>query len=274
MLDLETFERRAGYKFKPSTLRRKIINLSIFKRFLEENNLKLNEESIVKFLDHLMSKGYSPGAIRNMFYDIQSYCKLMLVDIDLEKVRELVPPLVVPEAPWLRPDEVRALLNISDPVMRCAIAIMYAYARRPGEVLQLQWSDIDFARKRIRFRILKKRLGRDEYAEYDLEDWIAILLNQLPREGERVFNISQKHFNRKFRKLAQLILGKKVTPHILRHSRITHLRQAGVPIDVVSKHVARHAKIETTIRIYRHVSEEEVREIPKAKEMLFTGERA
>jgi len=271
MIDIETFERRARYKFKESTLKRKLENLNLFKEFLERHELELNEESIARFIDYLLSKNMSPGAIRNAFFDIQSYIKLMMLNIDLARVKELIPPNIIREATWLTEDEVKELINCAlevDERVAVGAYLMYEYGRRPGEVLALEWRDIDFDRGKIRFKILKKRYGRDEVAEYPLTNLARKMLSYLPRECERVICMSQKNFNRKFRKIAFRALGKKVTPHVMRHSRITHLRKQGVPLDVVSKYVARHSKIDITIRIYRHIAEEEISKIPSAEDVL------
>jgi len=269
-LDLEKFANRAKYKFKGSTLKRKLQNLKLFDRFLSERGLELNEESIAEFMDYLSSKGYTPGSIRNAVYDVKSYCDLMLLDVDFSRIRELIPPFETREAGFLSEEEVRKLISAARQPFKSAIALMYLYCRRPGEVLGLKWSDIDFVNKRITFPILKKRRGREETATFQLSDWIATLLRQLPKEGEYVFPFSQKYFNKHFRKLSILVIGRRASPHLLRHSAVTHLRRRGVPIDVVSKYIARHSRIETTMKIYRHITAEEVREIPSLEEVVLS----
>ena len=52
-------------------------------------------------------------------------------------------------------------------------------------------------------------------------------------------------------KLLSKILGRKITPHILRHSSITMYLEKGVDIDIVSKFVAHHEDVSTT-QIYDH----------------------
>lgn len=47
------------------------------------------------------------------------------------------------------------------------------------------------------------------------------------------------------------ILGRKITPHVLRHSSITMYLEKGVDIDIVSKFVAHHEDVATT-QIYDH----------------------
>jgi site-specific recombinase XerD len=59
-------------------------------------------------------------------------------------------------------------------------------------------------------------------------------------------------------------------PHILRHTRITLLREVGVPLDVISKFLARHSSISTTASFYMGVTDEMKSMIPKVQD-LFKG---
>ena len=52
-------------------------------------------------------------------------------------------------------------------------------------------------------------------------------------------------------KILSGILGRKITPHVLRHSSITMYLEKGVDIDIVSKFVAHHEDVSTT-QIYDH----------------------
>ena len=134
-------------------------------------------------------------------------------------------------------------------------------------MLRLKWKDIDFVNKRIRFIILKKKT--EEYAEYPLEDWIEDLLLEVERKDERVFPITIQRLWKKFKRDCKKAgIYKDCSPHILRHSRITHLGRAGVDLVVIQKYIARHSKLETTASIYRHVMKEEIEEIPPASVTL------
>jgi len=62
-----------------------------------------------------------------------------------------------------------------------------------------------------------------------------------------------------------------ITDGIISHnSRITSLRNRGVPLDIVSKFVARHSRFDTTVQFYRGITEEEKVSIPRAEE-IFKG---
>lgn len=55
-------------------------------------------------------------------------------------------------------------------------------------------------------------------------------------------------FNRVSKKI-----GRKITPHMLRHTHATELLQAGVPIEMVAKRLG-HRSVETTKKIYEHLT--------------------
>lgn len=59
------------------------------------------------------------------------------------------------------------------------------------------------------------------------------------------------------------ILGRRVNPHLFKASCVTHLLQQGVPIELVSKYVAHHNDISTTINHY------DLRDFEEEKNMIF-----
>ncbi len=63
-----------------------------------------------------------------------------------------------------------------------------------------------------------------------------------------------------------------ITDGIISHnSRLTSLRNRGIPLDLVSKYVARHSRFDTTVQFYRGITEEEKISIPKAEEIFGGG---
>lgn len=276
VLDLDTFLLRARRVYSEATLRKKLVVLRVFDRFLEEKGLKPCLESLNLWLDELVKRGLSDGAIRVYFNHVLSYFELMMLEVDerrLRNVRRRLPPYSPGRVDFLTEEEVAKIISETRNLRyRLIFALMYSYARRLGEVLLLSRNDIDLKNNKISFTILKKK--REEKAVFDLEPWIKQMLTKYLREtkGEKLFDITSRAVEIAFRKICSEIgiesKGRRLSPHILRHSRLTHLRDRGVPMEIVSKAVARHSRFDTTVQFYRGISEKAKTTIPKAEEIF------
>lgn len=278
MLDIKTFKLRAKDLYPKSCLQRKEVVLKQYDSFLEKNGLQPSLESLNLWIDDLLKRGLSSSTLGVYTYDVLSYFELMMLDLDDRKLKLLkkrIPPRSVGEVDFLTDDEVaRLITNTPSPIRRLIYALCYAYARRLGEVLALTRKDLDLENGIITFTILKKK--REEKATYELEPWIKEMLlkydNILGKERlfERTARAVEIAFKRDCKRAGIQSRGRDLRPHILRHSRITSLRNKGVPLDLVSKYVARHSRFDTTVQFYRGITEEEKVSIPKAEE-IFKG---
>ncbi|MEM3754012.1 MAG: site-specific integrase [Candidatus Micrarchaeaceae archaeon] len=278
MLDIKTFTLRAKDLYPKSCLQRKEVVLKQYDSFLEKNGLQPSLESLNLWIDDLLKRGLSSSTLGVYTYDVLSYFELMMLDLDERKLKLLkkrIPPRSVGEVDFLTDDEVaRLITNTPSPIRRLIYALCYTYARRLGEVLALTRKDLDLENGIITFAILKKK--REEKATYELEPWIKEMLlkydNILGKERlfERTARAVEIAFKRDCKRAGIQSRGRDLRPHILRHSRITSLRNKGVPLDLVSKYVARHSRFDTTVQFYRGITEEEKVSIPKAEE-IFKG---
>ncbi|MEM1750731.1 MAG: site-specific integrase [Desulfurococcaceae archaeon] len=281
-IDLETFKLRAKSIYPESSVRRKEVVLRKYGDFLRERGLKPGVESLSLWLDELVREGYGASTVRAYAYDVISYFEIMMLEIDERKLRLLkkrLPPLEVSKVDCLTDEEVAKLIRTCpSPVRKLIYSVMYTYARRIGEVLSLTWRDVDLERGTITFRILKKR--REERATYELEPWIKEMILRY-REflgRDRLFEITgravEMGFKRDCMRAGIEPRGRRLRLHILRHSRITSLRERGVPLDVVSKYLARHSRFDTTVQFYLGSSAESISRIPRAGEVLGFVRRA
>jgi integrase len=282
VLDIEGFMLRARGVFKTASKMASI--LRTVDRIMEEKGLKeLTPESLNIVLDELVKRGYNPGTVRRYYHCLKTYMEIMMGGYDIWKMKSVarrIPSYYGREPDSLTVEEVRRLLERTPRRdRRIAYALMYAYARRPMEVLGLRWSNIDLARGFITFPILKK--ARVEHATFKLEDWILEELKRYkleagieqPRGDGRVFNFTYEALNIGFKtdcaRAGIRADGRRLSLHILRRSRITHLRMMGVPLEIVGRFLARHSDPSVTVRHYRAVVEEEARLIPSAYETLW-----
>jgi integrase len=282
VLDIEGFMLRTKGVFKSASKMASI--LRTIDRIMEEKGLKeLTPENINIVLDELARRGYNPGTVKRYYYCIKTYMEIMMGGYDMWKMKMVarrVPVYYGREPDSLTVEEVRRLIERTfRRDRRIAYALMYTYARRPAEVLSLRWGNIDLSRGLVTFPILKK--ARVEYATYMLEDWILEELKRYRGEvgaeklggDRRVFNFTYEALNTGFKydcaRAGIRVDGRRLSLHILRRSRITHLRMLGVPVEIVGRFLARHSNPAMTLKHYRAVMEEEARLIPSAYETLW-----
>jgi integrase len=279
MLDLEGFRLRASRVYSEATLRRKLSVLRAYGEFLEATGMELGPESLAKWMDELSkTKRLSPQSVAVYARDVLSYFDLMLLDVDERKVRAVrrtIPPVSLRPAESLTADEVRRLLEVAEPPYRLLFALMFAYARRLTEALRAR---IDLASNTVSFPLLKKR--GEEWATFPLEGWVRRLAEEHAKYYplERPFPVTPRAAELAFKRFCRLAKiaprDRRLRPHMLRHSRLTLSVERGVPLEVVSKVLARHANVRTTYQFYLASTKGMAERVPSAEEILFGGSTA
>ncbi|PEU13474.1 tyrosine-type recombinase/integrase [Bacillus sp. AFS019443] len=183
----------------------------------------------------------------------------------------------------LSPDQVQTLIDVCSNIRdKFLLVLLYETGMRIGEVLSLQLSDIVPATRKVHIRDrgelvngaeiktvcslrtldISKELA-DLYRRYILEvhtddvdsDFIFIKLTG-DREGKPLDYPSVQAL---FKRLESKT-GVKVTPHMLRHTNITELWRTGEMRPETLQKRAGHAHIQTTMQMYIHPTEEDIRE--------------
>ena len=175
----------------------------------------------------------------------------------------------------LTPDEEADLLGaVANPRARGFLLLCLRTGTRRGEALALRYEDIDFDAKVIHIRRnaivkeqettisdeLKTKAGRrDVPMPEDLESW---LLKQQPlSRSEYVFSmrngqpLTLSAFRSMFRLISRELPEKHVTAHILRHTYITRLFEAGLDIKEI-QYLAGHSTVDMTLSVYTHYDRE------------------
>ncbi|MEM3905638.1 MAG: site-specific integrase [Thermofilum sp.] len=263
--------------YDDSTVRWHRVFLRDFERFSSLCGKGMGFDSLVMWVDELKRRGLSDGSVRQAISAVMGYFSFAGVDVDkarLKLLKRAVKPIEV-RVDVLSEEEVKRVIMAASPFKyKVLFSLMYVYARRASEVLELCWSDVDFDSMTIRFNILKKRSR--EHAVFHMDELTATMLARLKRlgksRGNRVFDVSYEGVRRAFKTAVKRAgikeYGRKITPHILRKSRITHLLKMGYPVDVVSKYIARHSNFNTTVQFYRSVTREEIEDIPMLKWLI------
>jgi integrase/recombinase XerC len=192
-------------------------------------------------------------------------------------------------------EEVEALLASPDATTplgrrdRALLEVMYSAGTRAAETVGLDRTDVDLARgvARVRGKGRKERLvALGSHAADALREYLGDPARPRPaaRAAQAVF-LNARGGRLTTRSLGRVVeqallrsrVGRRVTPHTLRHSFATHLLDAGCDLRSVQELLG-HANLATT-QIYTHVSIERLREIyerahPRAGETDPAGPRA
>jgi len=175
----------------------------------------------------------------------------------------------------LRPGEIESLLAAPDVNEtfghrdRAMLELLYATGLRVGELVSLDWSDLDLSTRTLRVigKGNKERMVPfNRAAESALRDWLArwepladpARLAIDPSEAEPVFlsskgrRISDRSVRRILdRHVAAASLAAGVHPHTLRHTFATHLLENGADLRAIQELLG-HSSLSTTQK-YTHI---------------------
>lgn len=144
-------------------------------------------------------------------------------------------------------------LKMPTPMMREALVIMYVYALRISELCNLTKQDVHLDQDVIRIT------GKGKVRDLPItEATREIFVNAIRRPG-KLFNVEVRTFRNYIYTAASRADVGHVHPHMVRHSRATHLLNQGKDLADI-KAVMRHENIASTI-IYTHVAVDRLRKI-------------
>jgi len=165
-------------------------------------------------------------------------------------------------------EEIDKLLKVAkNPRDNCILALMYGHGMRISEVTNLKVEDIRFNEKKI---IIQGKGGKERINDIKpcifrrLELWLKLREDLVSRFKNKIDSVFVSKYGKrisvggirgvfkKYKKLAK-IKKKRITPHSLRHTFITHAIEDGVPVPEVQNFVG-HERIETTM-IYFHIAQ-------------------
>lgn len=147
----------------------------------------------------------------------------------------------------------KLISSMCTPMMKEAVTVMYAYALRISELCNLTKDCIDLDHDVIRVT------GKGKVRDLPITDGTRqILINAMRRPG-KLFNVEVRTFRNYIYTAASRSGVGHVHPHMVRHSRATHLLNQGNDLADI-KAVMRHESIVSTI-IYTHVAVDRLRKI-------------
>jgi len=168
---------------------------------------------------------------------------------------------------WPRPGEKRTrhldgtewqrLIEAVPLSKRAAVVLLVNSGMRRGELMALEWSDINFSSGTAWAARTKGgiRTGKGRFIELTPE--MCSLLSTMPRNAENprvIWQFTRNALTVAFRRAVKVAGLASFRLHDLRHTFATTLRKAGVGIDVIAQLLG-HSDVRQT-QIYAHIADE------------------
>lgn len=259
-----------------SSVRHCMSRLGIFNKWLEHSSLLLDKECVEKFFTELKNKQLTNNSLntyRFMFHHLVSYCKdrgLSSSFFDgFKSFKKLQPDIVI-----FTLEEIEQIINTSltyglfrgrdvsflDFRYRTLTMFLAYTGCRYSEAAELTVRHLDISAGKATFIDTKTNENRTVYFTEPLKSNLKQLVEGR-KLTDRVFRNSMEKqiqvtdYSEDLKKRAiKAGITKRVFPHNFRHSYITHMLEAGVPITEVATLVG-HKDIQTTYSTYMHLAD-------------------
>jgi integrase/recombinase XerD len=237
----------ASKTISPASERMYSVWVGIFTKWLDGR--KPTPKVAAKFLDslHDQYRQNSIAAARNALVWKFGF-KLQSISIEIG------------EPKYISVEQVRELIDTTPSLLlKTILSLMFSTACRISEILNLRKEDVEWDKGIItvtRKGGYRQRVAVEERGMEMLKEWMR---ERTAKGMSRVFmDYDYNSIYSKLRKLSKNV-GFKVTAHVMRHSRVVHLIEAGVPIERVSD-IAGHRRLETTLQIYGRLRSEDLKQ--------------
>ena len=166
------------------------------------------------------------------------------------------------EIRYLTTDEIEKILTLADSLMEKFVKILLHTGMRRGELIFLEWEDIDFQNKLIKVQS-KPESGFHPKSykarSIPMNTEVERILMDLPQRGRYVFDNGQNRplhdgiwYWKRFNQILRRAGIKNACVHTLRHTFASHLVMCGVDLRTVQELLG-HSSITMTER-YSHLS--------------------
>lgn len=166
---------------------------------------------------------------------------------------------------FLTDSEIDRLLRACEPKLYPAFFTLIHTGMRKAELINLEWSDLDFKRRLIKIQKKAFWVPKTGEREIPMSDAIANVLDNLPRQSHFVFpaedgdTMQSNYLRLELIRIARNAGIYDLTGvHALRHTFASQLLMRSVDLPTVQKLMG-HSQIETTL-IYSHQTTDHLRE--------------
>ena len=268
----------------PYTVRNYTTDLLGFFHFLRDrdiDSLKDVDRHVLRdYLSYLMEKGFVKASIARKLSAIRSFYRYLLREeiISVSPVADTSSPKLDRRLPsFLTIEEVKRLLEAPDLSTpqglrdRALLELLYASGLRVSELVSLNLEQVNLDTNEVRVwgkgskerivlmgqpaaRALSTYLTRGRPELLGKKGTSALFLN---RYGGRLIERRVQRILEKYAGVAGI--GRRVHPHMLRHTFATHLLDGGADLRVVQELLG-HASLSST-QIYTHVSQSQAKKV-------------
>ena len=253
-------------KLAPKTQQGYIRTVKDFAGFLGRSPDTASFEDVRRYQLHLATSGVGVPSLNHTVSTLRFFFKVTLGRSEIENHTQFVrEPRKLPVV--LSPEEVARFLDAAPGLKyKAALSAAYGAGLRVSEVVALKVSDIDS--KRMVIRIEQGKGHKDRYVMLSprllelLRAWYKAARPQgwLFPGLNPVNPMTTRQLARACHAAAHMAeIGKRVSPHTLRHSFATHLLEQNVDVRVIQVLLG-HAKLDTTA-LYTRVATKTIREI-------------
>lgn len=244
-------------KYAMSTIETYSSCLSVFLKAMNGKAAPLHFDEIKKFLAGINNQNYHKQFTATIHHFYKSVLKQ---PISFEDVPYPRPAQYLPEI--FSVQEIYRLVNSYDNIKHKAIIqLFYSCGLRIGEVVNIQLGQINADRNSIRIAGAKGFKDRDVHLPPETLHLLrSYYQSQKVKPKKWLF---EGHYNGQYsvRSIQQIFwqginkigINRNVKPHSLRHSRATHLHEAGVDIKDIADFLG-HSQIKTTSDFYLKLS--------------------
>jgi integrase/recombinase XerD len=253
-------------KFASKTQRDYVQRVKHFTAFLGRSPDTASFEDVRRYQLHLAASGAGVPTLNQSTATLRFFFRITLKRSDIiEHTTFIHEPRKLPVV--LSPEEVARFLDAAPGLKyKAALSVAYGAGLRVSEVVALKVSDIDG--KRMVIRVEQGKGHKDRYVMLSphllelLRAWYKAARPQgwLFPGLKPASPMTTRQLTRACHAAARMAdIGKRVSPHTLRHSFATHLLEQNIDIRVIQVLLG-HAKLDTTA-LYTRVATKTIREV-------------
>lgn len=240
----------------------------------------IDRKTVRHFLGYLQERGLAPRTLARNLASLKSYFKFLIRNeiILASPAADILTPKFAKKLPdVLRTGQALQLMELppdDTPVGlrdRAILELFYATGMRLAELTGISVGDVSFTRNTV-LVLGKGNKERQLVFGEATSEALGRYLESRRLQGEQIgagspmfLGRGGKSISRRMiqvlvkRYLEQVSEGRRLSPHLLRHTMATHLVDRGAELNAV-KDLLGHASLSTT-QIYTHVSKERIKKV-------------